>query len=242
LAAFCLAGALLLPGIWSSYLFFALVLLPFAVWGRVAGPLLGALWKIVLPFAVSVFLIQGLFWTAGTPIASLGPLSLKQEGIEFAVASTGRIALVMGSFLLLSLATRPDDLMIALSQRGMPHTVTYILLASIQIVPSFQARAGAIMDAQRSRGLETEGSLRQRVKALLPLVEPLILGSIIAIDERAIALEARAFSRQGSKTFLRVVSDSRQDRFVRWAFLAGILIMAIFRVAMWLQPYWEASV
>ena len=47
--------------------------------------------KITLPFAISVFLIQGLFWTNGTPIVDLGPLSLKREGLLFAAQSTGRI-------------------------------------------------------------------------------------------------------------------------------------------------------
>ena len=119
--------------------------------------------KIALPFAISVFLIQGLFWTNGTPVVHLGPLSLKAEGLLFAVQSTGRILAVVGSFLLLSLTTRPDALMIALDQRGAPKALTYIVLATIQIAPRFQAKANTILDAQRARGLETEGSVGRRI-------------------------------------------------------------------------------
>lgn len=223
---FCLVAGLALPAAWMPYVVVGLILVPLAAWGRVLRPLLSAAFKIVLPFAVSVFLIQGLFWTAGTPVVHLGPLSLKREGLLFAAQSTGRILAVLGSFLLLSLTTRPDALMIALSQRGVPKSLTYIVLATIQIAPRFQAKANTILDAQRARGLETEGGIGRRARAVVPLVVPLVLGSIIDIEERAIALEARAFSRVGPKTSLLVLHDSRSQQIGRWL-LVGAMAAAI---------------
>jgi energy-coupling factor transport system permease protein len=167
-----------------------------------------------------LFLIQGLLWPGGSPVARLGPLSLKAEGLAFALASTGRILMIVSSFLLLALSTRPDLLMIALAQRGFPSTLSYIVVTTIQIVPYFQGKARAILDAQRSRGLETEGGLRRRVRALLPLIVPLVLSSILDVEERAIALEARAFGRRGTKTSLQELSDSRAQSVLRWAILA----------------------
>lgn len=222
LVGFCLVAGLALPGVWAPYAVFGLMLVPLAAWGRVLSQLLRAVLKTALPFALSVFLIQGLFWTGGTPIAHLGPLSVKREGLLFAAQSTGRILAVVGSFLLLALTTRPDKLMIALQQRGVPKSLTYIILATGQIVPRFQAKANTILDAQRSRGLETEGGLGRRVRALLPLVVPLVLGSIVDIEERAIALEARAFSRIGPKTSLLVITDSQAQRMGRWLLIAGM--------------------
>lgn len=232
LVAFCVIAALVLPGLWPAYAVFVLLLVPLALWGQLLRPLLGAAWKIVLPFAISVFLIQGLFWTGGTPVATLGPLSLKAEGLAFATRSTGRILAIVSGFLIFALATRPDHLMIALAERGVPSSVTYIILASIQIVPTFQAKANTILDAQRARGLETEGGLRQRVRALLPLVEPLILGSLIDIDERAIALEARAFGRSGPKTFLRTLADTRWQVALRWFLLLAAVALLIGRLVL----------
>ena len=48
-----------------------------------------------------------------------------------------------------------------------------------------------ITDAQRSRGLETEGSLLTRAKAFLPLISPVVMSSLINTRERAVALEVR---------------------------------------------------
>ena len=224
LVGFCLVSGLALPGPWGPYLVFLLVVLPLAAWGQVLPSLLSSALKIALPFAISVFLIQGLFWSGGEPVVHLGPLSLKREGLLFAAQSTGRILAVVGSFLLLSLTTRPDSLMIALDQRGAPKALTYIVLATLQIAPRFQSKANTILDAQRARGLETEGGVGRRVRALLPLVVPLVLGSIIDIEERAMALEARAFAREGPKTSLLVLPDSRAQAAARILLVSGMVV------------------
>jgi energy-coupling factor transport system permease protein len=73
--------------------------------------------------------------------------------------------------------------------------------------------------------LETEGRAVQRARALLPLVVPLVLGSIVDIEERAMALEARGFGRQGPKTSLLLLADSRGQVAARRALLAGMLMV-----------------
>lgn len=230
IALFLAALTLILPGVWSSYLIFLLGVIPLALWGGVLQPLWGALWKIVLPFAVSMFVIQGLFWTGGTPVASMGPLSLKAEGLVFATTITGRLLAIMGSFLLFLLSTPPDDLMIALEERGVPNSITYIILSTIQLVPGLQGRAGKIRDAQRARGLETAGGIIQRLRSLLPLVEPLVLGSIIDVDERAIALEARGFSSSRKKTFFHMVKDRRWEQMFRLVLLIVTILALLLRI------------
>ena len=230
LALFLIVLSFVLPSMWSGYAVFLLGVVPLALWGGILRPLWSALWKIVLPFAISMFVIQGLFWTGGTPVVELGPLSLKAEGLIFATTITGRLLAIMGSFLLFSLGTPPDDLMISLEERGVPNSITYIILSTIQLVPGLQARAAKIRDAQRARGLETEGTLLQRLRAMLPLVEPLILGSIIDVDERAIALEARAFSSGLPKTFFRTVEDRRWEQLLRWALLLAAILLILARL------------
>lgn len=233
LALFCVVAGILAPGVAGSYVFFAVLLLPLAFWGKMAGPFLVAAAKAVIPFAVSLFLVQGFFWPGGTPIMQLGPFSLKEEGLYFAIRSTGRILALVTSFLLLTFTTRPDRLMQALGERGVPQGLTYILLTTLQIVPRFQAKARTILDAQRSRGLETEGNPWQRARALIPLVQPLILGSIVDIEERAIALEVRAFGRKGMKTNLEGLADTGRQRLVRWLLLFATLAVIGVRLVLW---------
>lgn len=230
ISLFLIILAIVLPSMWAGYAVFLLGVVPLALWGGILRPLWSALWKIVLPFAISMFVIQGLFWTGGTPVATLGPLSFKAEGLVFATTITGRLLAIMGSFLLVSLGTPPDDLMIALEQRGVPNSITYIILSTIQLVPGLQARAGKIRDAQRARGLETEGNIFQRLRSMLPLVEPLVLGSIIDVDERAIALDARGFSSETPKTFFRTVEDRRWEQVLRWVLVIASVLLILGRL------------
>ena len=58
-----------------------------------------------------------------------------------------------------------------------------------------------ITDAQRSRGMETEGNLLVRIKAFLPLISPVVMSALTATRERAIALEVRGFGVKGTKTW-----------------------------------------
>jgi energy-coupling factor transport system permease protein len=227
------AGSLLLPGTIATYLTFVLGLLPLAVWGQIVRPFVRATWRVVWPFALSIFLIQGLFWTGGTPLVGLGPVSLKAEGLRFAALSVGRILLLVSSFTLLTLSTRPDSLVFSLTERGLPHTLSYVVLSAIQIVPRFQAKANKIIEAQQSRGLETAGSLRIRIRALLPLVEPLLLGSLLDIEERAIALEARGFGRRTPPTSLLRLHDTTRQQFLRWFMFIGVLLLAAARIWLW---------
>lgn len=226
-----LISGLLLPGLWANYILFLGLLLPLSLiagilkeWLRIGG-------RIVLPLAISMFLIQGFFWSGGAPLFSLWIFSLKMEGVKFAITSTGRVLIVVGSFIWFALTTRPDLLMIALAQRGFPAKVSYIIVSTIQIIPRFQVRATAILDAQRARGLDISGNLFQRGRALIPLVVPLILGSLIDVEERALAVETRAFSRPGQKTSLIEVNEASWERFLRAIILlssAGVVVLRLY--------------
>ena len=228
-----LVAGLVLPGAWTTYALFGLVLLPLALWGQVWKDLLRLSWRVALPFAISVFLIQGFLWPKGTPLFYVGPFSLKSEGLTFALASTGRILIVVSSFIWFALTTRPDTLMTALAQRGLPANLAYTIVATIQIVPRFQARAATIIDAQRSRGLETEGNMLRRARAVVPLVVPLILSSLVDVEERALAIEARAFNRPGPKTSLAEIAEARWEPALRWALLMAAVGVLAFRL--WLE-------
>jgi energy-coupling factor transport system permease protein len=229
-AGFFLVAGLTLRGIWPAYLLALFGLGPLALAGQVFLTLIRRTSRIVFPFAISLFLIQGFLWPGGTPLVGIGPLSLKAEGLQFTILSTGRILIVVSSFLWLALTTRPDLLMTALNQRGLPPSISYLIVSSIQIFPRFQTRAETILDAQRSRGLETGGNLLSRARAVVPLVVPLILSSLIDVEERALAIEARGFNNPGPKTSLIEIRQSAWEIPLRWLLLlvmAGLVVLRL---------------
>lgn len=115
----------------------------------------------------------------------------------------------------------------------MSPAATYVLLSTANIIPQMSKKMNAILDAQRSRGIETDSSLLVRAKAFFPSVGPLLLNALVSAEERAITLEARAFSAPCKKTKLREIADTSKDRTLR-VVLIGVLILAIGgRIVLW---------
>jgi energy-coupling factor transport system permease protein len=221
---------LVLPGMWTSYLILFAIIVPLAIWGTVLSRLTQLVFNISLPLIVSVFIIQTSFWGKGTPLFEVGPFAPKLEGLLFSITSAGRILFIMADFILFSLTTRPDMLMISLKHAGLPGGLAYIIVTTLQLVPRFVAKANTILDAQRSRGLETQGNLFVRAKALLPLVLPLVIGSLLEVEERAIAIEARGFSSKKVETSLIEIPDSKNQKVARVFFIVSTILLTATRL------------
>src|SRR6185295_5765951 len=136
------------------------------------------------------------------------------------------------SFTIFLLTTHPRDLMSDLTRRGLPPQFAYVIISTLQILPQMQAKAQTIIAAQRSRGLDTESTFFKRAGSLIPLVGPLVFGSLVEVEERAIAIEARGFTSTHVKTSLHDVPDSNLDKIIRW-FLVG-LVIGVLALRIWL--------
>lgn len=186
---------------------------------------------ILLPFLFFLLLVQTpaiLFSDAQEGLWQIGPFALESERLLFTVTLISRLALIVQSILLLTLTTHPADLTHALTQIGIPRGITYMILATVQLAPRLQNKAQRILTAQQARGLRTEGNLMVRMRAFLPLIGPLINSALQESEERAFALEARAFRSPSPKTSWRQLHDSLAQRLARWAMIIGAV--AIFLV------------
>jgi energy-coupling factor transport system permease protein len=90
-------------------------------------------------------------------------------------------------------------------------------------------RAGVIQAAQRARGLDTEGSIRARLRGIMPLVGPVILSSLTEVEERSLALEVRAFGRPGRRHLLWRIPDSGAQLAARALALLALLAAIVLR-------------
>lgn len=216
-----------LPFVLLPALIYALVLVPLSYWGRVGKEFISISVRLLLPLFAFLFVMQSLFYPGGeTVLARWWVFSIKREGIIFAFQTATRILVMVSSFLLLLLSTHPSTLMNDLVRRGVPPALSYIITSTLQILPIMQAKADTILDAQRSRGLDTHGSIKKRVSSLLPLVGPLVFGSLVDVEERAIAIEARGFNLPGKKTSLVEIPDSTAQARLRWLLLA-LMVLAL---------------
>jgi energy-coupling factor transport system permease protein len=202
----------------------------------IAAGVLGRLARLslllALPIALSALLVNVFFFPGGqTVLLRIGPITATAEGLGFALEILARIMAISGAVTLFYLTTRPADLVVDLERRGVSPRVAFVANASVQTVPAMVERAAQITAAQRARGLDTEGSIWRRVRGIVPIVGPVILGSIAEVEERTMALEARGFTRPGRRTLLWAPTDSAAQAILRWAMLGGLVALVAARVA-----------
>jgi energy-coupling factor transport system permease protein len=231
---FLLTCAATLPDLTWLLAVFLFLLVPLSLWGGLIVPFLKSVSTLMIPFLISLSLIQGFFTDGSTVLFSIGRFAFTLEGLLSGLTVAGRLLVALSAALLLMQSTRPDHLMLALTQRGLSNNLAYIVLSVLQIFPRFEQRAETILDAQQARGLETKVKLIGRAKLLVPLVGPLVLSSIVDVEERAMALEARAFSRPGAKTSFITLADSSVERVLRYLLVIASVALIAWRASGWL--------
>lgn len=178
---------------------------------------------------LSILVVNGLFFPGATDkLVTLGPLSISREGLTFGLISAGRVLVAFLVLVLFLFTTLADDLLESLIVRGASYRFAFVVLSAVQMVPRMQERAGSILEAQQARGLSLEGSFAKRIRALVPLIGPVLLGSLVDVRERTFALEARGFGARPGRTAYRVVADPPIDRWLRLLILiACVGVVAI---------------
>jgi energy-coupling factor transport system permease protein len=196
--------------------------------------LIGKVFKKVIPLIsfsmlilISIVVIQGLFKVGNkTPAFHIGNITFYKEGLLFALEICLRVINILCAFSILVLTTKPSDLIESLVRRGLSPKIGYVLASVLQIIPQMTATMETITDAQRSRGMETEGKLSVRIKAFLPLIGPVVMNSLINTRERSMALEVRAFNSRSKKTFLNEEHNNSYNKIIK-IILGLLLLMAV---------------
>ena len=173
---------------------------------------------------VSIMLVNTFLYPDATDVLfRLGPFSATGTGLVAASQAALRVLAFAASVALFALTTRTDELVDDLERRGLGRRPAFIVTTAIGTVPRMAGRAREIVEAQRSRGLNTEGGVLARIRGLVPLAGPLVIGALTEVEHRAMALEARAFTAPGRRTVLRPYPDSAAQRALRWLLVLGTL-------------------
>jgi energy-coupling factor transport system permease protein len=222
------------PFYWSPHVLILVGVIPLIFVGKIVREYLNAIIRIILPATTFLFVMQALFQPLeGRELFHVWFLHPTLESTLFAFRNAARIFAIASSFTIFLLTTHPRELMSDLTRRGLPPQIAYVIISTLQILPQMQAKAQTIIAAQRSRGLDTQSSFLRRVGSLGPLVGPLVFGSLVEVEERAIAIEARGFTSTHVKTSLYDIPDTNLDRAIRWVLMLLVIITIAFKL--WLS-------
>lgn len=206
------------------------VMLVLALRAGVLGQLVRVSLLLTLPIAISVVLVS-VFTRAGTTVLFvIGPFDATAEGVDFAAQTLVRLIAISLSIGLFVMTTHPRAFVFDLERRGVSPRVAFVAVATIEAVPALVERAAVIGESQRARGLDTEGSIRARLRGVLPLIGPVIIGALTDVEERSLALESRAFSRPGLRHLLWAMPDAPWERALRWSLVALLAATTLARL------------
>lgn len=167
--------------------------------GRTYLVLILKLWLVV---GLLLFVLRALLIKGETVWIPLGPIAVTEEGVLDGLRFSTVVMAICGAVTLFFTLVPMRRFTLALEQLGVNPRASYVVLASFQAITDLGTTARAVMDAQKARGIETEGNLLVRAKAFFPVLAPVFLSAMSATEERAIALDARAFNAHGPRTSL----------------------------------------
>lgn len=189
---------------------------------------------VALTAVINIFFIK-----TGTPI-NIWKITIYTGGIEKAVFIAIRIFLLLIISSALTYTTTPtsltdaiESLLSPLSKIGInTHTFAMMMTIALRFIPTLIEETQKIMNAQKARGASMDdGSLIKRIKAVIPILIPLLASSIRRATELADAMECRCYHGGNGRTKLNVMKASYCDYVSLVLFavlLSGVILINIF--------------
>lgn len=171
---------------------------------------------------ICVTAVINIFWLKGENLLwSFGPISIYLEGIINAFLIVVRVVLLVSvTTLMLTYTTTPialtdglEQLLAPLAKIKLPvHEFSMMMTIALRFIPTLLEETEKIMNAQRARGADfSTGSLKQRAKALVPVLIPLFISAFRRAEELAVAMECRCYTGGEGRTRMNVLHSTYRD-------------------------------
>ncbi len=192
--------------------------------------------KAILPVLIFTAIIN-LFYGEGDTLFHIWKIEITTGGVYKSVFMAVRIALLIFISSLLTYTTTPNDLTDAIESllsplkyiglRSAVHTLAMMMTIALRFIPTLIEEAEKIMNAQKARGADLEsGGLISRIKALIPILIPLLISSVRRAYELAEAMECRCYNGGEGKTRMKQMKLTATDLYVSLfaVIICGIIV------------------
>lgn len=180
--------------------------------------------------------VLNIFWTkdkTAEPLVSFWVIDIYEKGLYNALFIIVRIvSMVIGTSLFLTYTTTPialtdaiEHLLRPLKKLKVPvHEFAMMMTIALRFIPTIVDETDKIMSAQKARGADfSNGSLIDRVKALIPVIIPLFASSFRRAGELATAMECRCYHGGEGRTCLKQLKYSPRD----FLFMIFMLLLTV---------------
>lgn len=193
---------------------------------------------------IAIFVFSGMFNLlvvhSGREIFKIGPLSITDDGIKFAILFASRFSLVIliGSIIVLTISqTRLTEacasIISPLKSIGLPsQEIALIMSLALRFLPTLSKEAESVALAQIARGGNIkDGSIKKRLQAITSLIVPGFASVIRHANTLGLALDSRCYVPGAKRTHLHTEKMRLKDfalLSVTLAIVCGIIFAGIF--------------
>lgn len=178
--------------------------------------------KAILPVLIFTAVINLFYGEGGKVLLSFWFIEITTAGIYKSLFMALRILLLIFISSALTYTTTPNDLTDAIESLLSPlrfiglgsavHILAMMMSIALRFIPTLIEEAEKIMNAQKARGADLEnGTLIERVKALIPILIPLLISSVRRAYELAEAMECRCYNGGEGKTRMKQMNLGMLD-------------------------------
>ena len=182
----------------------------------------------ILFFIVFSAVLQIFFNSDGNVVWSWEFIKITDAGLLNAGFIVARITLVVLGASLLTLTTSPVDIADGIESLMLPlkwikfpvHEFALVMSIALRFIPSLMEETDRIIKAQKARGADFEsGNLFKRIKALIPVLIPLLISAFRRADELSDAMDARCYAGSKNRTKYKKARFTFRD-------LLGVIVIA----------------
>ncbi|WP_217588910.1 energy-coupling factor transporter transmembrane component T family protein [Lentibacillus saliphilus] len=181
------------------------------------------------------FLLHIIITREGAVLVDLVVLKIYSGGLIQGFAISLRFFLLILVTSLLTLTTTPIEITDAIETLLNPlkkvkfpvHELALMMSISLRFIPTLMQEMDKISKAQASRGVDFRtGPIKERAKAIVPLLVPLFVSAFKRAEDLAMAMEARGYQGGEGRTKLRILRISGRD----WValFLFAVVLAGLF--------------
>ncbi|HET7629019.1 MAG TPA: energy-coupling factor transporter transmembrane protein EcfT [Bacillales bacterium] len=184
-------------------------------------------WIVLLTFFLHVFMTH-----EGELLFHWGIIRIYEGGIIRGLFISMRILFLILVTTLLTLTTTPiditdgmEDLLAPFKKVRLPvHEFALMISIALRFIPTLLEETEKIMKAQQARGTDfSAGSLKERVRAFVPLLVPLFISAFKRAEDLALAMEARGYRGGEGRTRIRLLRWELRDTLV----LAVLFVLTV---------------
>lgn len=227
--------AIFLPAGWIGYALIGASVLFLTTLSKLK---LNFLWRSMKPmlFMLSFLLIINLFMLrSGYVLFTIGSFEVYSDAIFNTLYIMVRLMLMIMLTTVLTATTKPLDLTLGIEDLLTPlkvlhvpaHEIAMMISIALRFIPTLIEETQRIMKAQASRGVDMEeGSLKEKVMAILSLIVPLFVSAFQHADDLANAMEARGYVPDHTRTRYKQLKMQSAD-FILMGVTILILVVLI---------------